>query len=68
VPPGAQGARPHVYSIWLRCKQWGTLWWQGGIADQPYVLMAEFAVCENVQSQFLNWQANINAILRGSSD
>lgn len=67
VPPGTMNAQPQVYSIWLRCKQWDTLWWQGGLSAQPYVLMAEFAVCESVQARFNNWRANVSAILRGKS-
>lgn len=65
VPPRTHGVldQPQVYSTWLRCKRYDILWWDGAMANQPYVLMAEFDVCENIQSQLMNWKNTVQTIL-----
>ena len=60
--PGVQGT-PRVYSIWLRCERRNVLWWDGALANQPYVLMLEFEVCDNIQSQLTSWITSVQAIL-----
>ena len=67
LPIGPDEPMPYVYSMWDRCKQWNTLWWQGGIAAQPHVLMAEFNVCDKVTQQFQSYNQDIAKFLKDSS-
>jgi len=55
---------PGTYRIWQDCQKWDKLWWDGGIANQPYVLMLEFSVCEMVHQRFEDYLKNVGKILR----
>jgi len=43
---------PESYRIWLLCKRHNTLWWSGGISNQPYIMNLEFAACEIARDIF----------------
>ena len=43
---------PEVYGLYQQCKEWDTLWWPGGIADQPHLLMMEFDECAAGVAEF----------------
>lgn len=42
---------PDVYFLYKKCEKWG-LWWDGGVSDQPHLLMTEFMVCSNAEAHF----------------
>lgn len=44
-PDGLNPQVPDVYLTYLQCKRWNTLWWDGALAEQPHILMAEFDAC-----------------------
>lgn len=51
-PQGEPPQMPAVYSRYLQCKAWHKLWWPGGLADQPYLLMQEFDACRAGEQEF----------------
>ena len=51
-PDGEPEQMPEVYTTYQQCKTWGKLWWDGGIADQPYFLMMEFDACAAGEADF----------------
>jgi len=63
IEPNAE--MPEPYRLWKTCKRHNTLWWSGGISNQPYVMMREFAVCEIASSQFDEQLDNYREILQG---
>lgn len=42
---------PEVYCLYKKCEKWG-LYWAGGVADQPHLLMTEFSVCTSAENEF----------------
>ena len=42
---------PEVYRLWRMCKDSNVLFWPGGMADQPRILMMEFQACERATRQ-----------------
>jgi hypothetical protein len=44
-PKGHSDDPPQVLALYRRCEKWGS-WWDGGQADQPHILMAEFDMCQ----------------------
>lgn len=65
LPTSGRGGLPEGYRDWVACQKWNTLWWDGGMASQPYVLMAEFSVYEMVQQRFADYLKSIQQILSG---
>ena len=55
---------PEVYRLWRMCQNNNSLWWPGGMANQPHLLMMEFVVCNNVRQQFQADLINMEKILR----
>jgi|AACY02.18.fsa_nt_gi hypothetical protein len=65
VPKNQSAEMPEPYRIWLQCRANDTLWWSGGIADQPHVLMREFNRCRIAESIFREQLENYKAIMTG---
>jgi hypothetical protein len=42
---------PQVLALYRQCEKWGK-WWEGGVADQPHLLMAEFEMCQAAIAYF----------------
>ena len=51
-PNGEPDGVPDVYLMYRDCVDWGRLWWDGGIADQPHLLMLEFSACRAAEHDF----------------
>ncbi len=51
-PDGEPDQMPEVYGLYQQCHEWNTLWWPGGIADQPHILMMEFDECALAVAEF----------------
>ena len=43
---------PPTYTIWQQCRKNDTLWWDGGLADQPHILMLDFDIYERVVRRY----------------
>lgn len=56
---------PEPYRLWRACERHNTLWWSGGISNQPYIMMREFAACEVASDIFDDQLANMREILQG---
>lgn len=52
LPNGDPDGVPDVYLIYRDCVDWGKMWWDGGMADQPHFLMLEFAACRAAERDF----------------
>lgn len=63
VPQNPDAEMPEVYRLWRQAKRWDKLWWPGGIANQPHILMMEFSVCEAAHAQFQDELLNMENIL-----
>lgn len=50
---------PEPYRLWRMCEEHSSLWWPGGVSNQPHILMAEFAACEAAYSDFREQHRNI---------
>jgi hypothetical protein len=59
LPTNMAIKEPVSYRLWRMCEDHDTLWWDGGIARQPYVLMLEFQACRLAQAEFLEWLKDI---------
>ena len=64
IPSKPDAEMPEPYRIWKTCQRHDTLWWSGGISNQPHIMMLEFAVCEIADDAFDNQLRNIKNILR----
>ncbi len=51
-PKGEPDGAPDVYLLYRDCTDWGKLWVEGGMADQPHFLMLEFAACRAAEREF----------------
>jgi hypothetical protein len=65
TPMKPDAEMPEPYRLWKACERHNTLWWSGGISNQPYVMMREFAVCEIADRQFDEQLENYREILHG---
>ena len=63
LPANLEAEMPEVYRTWKTCKEWGVLWWEGGLAAQPHLLMLEFSVCQNASTEFQDQLINMERIL-----
>jgi hypothetical protein len=63
VPANANAQMPEPYRIWTQCKSNDMLWWSGGIADQPHILMREFNRCRIAEKIFGEQLENYRAIM-----
>lgn len=61
LPPNLGAIQPLSYRLWRSCEDHGTLWWDGGIARQPHLLMLEFQCCRMAQASFMQWMGDIEA-------
>ncbi len=51
-PNGKPDGVPDCYLMYQDCVDWGRLWWDGGMADQPHFLMLEFTACRTAEREF----------------
>ncbi len=51
-PNGKPDGVPDCYLMYRDCVDWGRLWWDGGMADQPHFLMLEFTACRTAEREF----------------
>ncbi len=51
-PNGQPDGVPDCYLMYRDCADWGRLWWEGGLADQPHFLMLEFTACRTAEREF----------------
>ncbi len=51
-PNGEPDGAPDVYFMYRDCVDWGRLWWEGGMADQPHFLMLEFSACRAAEHEY----------------
>ena len=56
IPINMAAEMPEVYRLWRMCKDSNVLFWPGGMADQPRILMMEFQACEHASRQATKWQ------------
>jgi len=54
---------PVVYRLYRRCANHDVLWWDGGLANQPHILMIEFEACEIGENNWKEQRKNIERIL-----
>jgi hypothetical protein len=47
---------PDAYSLWLQCKDLGHLYVDGGISQQPHIMLMEFNVCRATTHRFAESQ------------
>lgn len=59
IPSGSNVNQPPVYRLWRSCQSANCLWWDGGIANQPVVLMMEFAVCRKVTAEHSGYVTSV---------
>jgi len=63
--PGAAGGeappKPWVLTVYEDIQEYGVLWADGGIGDQPYYLMGDLKMCAQVMGQY-------KVAIRGSSE
>jgi hypothetical protein len=53
-PQGKPSPMPDVWLMYRRMKATGQLWFSGGLADQPELLMLMFDACESGESQYIH--------------
>jgi len=46
LPVNMAAEMPGPYRLWRLCRDNDTLYWPGGLADQPFILLMEFQACE----------------------
>lgn len=63
LPAGVVGGLPDVYRLWRLCRKHNTLWWDGGIAQQPHFLMLEFEVIDQAHEAIESYQKSVFDIL-----
>jgi len=61
--PALKAEMPPVYRLWRLCQDNNTLWWSGGMAAQPHILMMEFEVCKQAHANFLEYAADVQRIV-----
>ncbi len=64
LPQEQDSKMPEPYRIWQACERHNALWWSGGVSNQPYVMMQEFAACQIAQDTFDRQVANYKRILQ----
>ena len=55
---------PEPYRLWSMCRSSNSMWWSGGVADQPYILSLEFAVCEAAYNKVQQTIIHMEEMLR----
>lgn len=55
IPSGGATSQPLAYRLWRSCQNNNCLWWDGGMANQPVVLMMEFAVCKRAMDDYQSY-------------
>lgn len=57
---------PEILNIYMKMERWKRLWWSGGLARQPYVLMEELQVAKVTHDRFLQYAQNVQNIIVSS--
>ena len=63
IPSGTGGRQPLAYRLWRSCQNNNCLWWDGNMANQPVVLMMEFAVCKRASDDYANYADSVMNII-----
>ena len=65
TPSKPNAEMPEPYRLWRACQRHNSMWWSGGVSNQPYIMMHEFATCEIASNifdeQIQNYREIINA-------
>lgn len=64
LPQEPDAKMPEPYRLWKACEQHNTLWWSGGISNQPYIMMREFDACQAATRVFETQVENYRRILQ----
>lgn len=56
---------PEPYRLWRLCERHNTTYWPGGLANQPHLLLMEFAVCASAYGDWQAELANMEVLIRG---
>ncbi len=51
-PNGEPDQMPEQYFIYLQCKRWNQLYYDGAMADQPHIFMEELEACRRAEERF----------------
>ncbi len=51
-PDGEPDQMPEQYFVFLQCKRWNRLWYEGALADQPHLFMEEMEACRRAEERF----------------
>ena len=63
--PDVTVGMPEPYRLWSFCRRKNSMWYNGGVADQPYIQMLEFGVCEQAYGIFRSQVVMTERLLRG---
>ena len=67
LPAVMDAEMPEAYRLWRLCQDSSSLWWDGGISNQPHILTLEFSVCAYSHRQTQEYLANTQRILNDGS-
>ena len=61
VPPpdylkGETPEQPWAMRMKIKCANHSKLWWDGGLADQPHILMWEWDICSEAEREYYQFQ------------
>lgn len=62
--PALKVEMPPAYRLWRLCQDNNTLWWDGGMAAQPRVLMMEFEACRHASNEFASYLDDMKRIIQ----
>ena len=65
MPGNMKAEMPEPYRLWRACERHNKLFWDGGIADQPHILMMEFSACERATQSFQKHIEKLRTKLHG---
>lgn len=68
LPQESEAEMPEPYRLWRACQRHDTLWWSGGISNQPYIMMLEFQACEYARAIFDEQVKNYQDILNANTN
>ncbi len=43
---------PEQYFVYVQCKHWNKLYYDGSLADQPHLFMQEIEACRRAEERF----------------
>ena len=60
TPTQSDTRMPPVYRLWRLCENNNKLWWRGGMAAQPKLLMMEFEACRRAWEGLQSYVGDIH--------